>query len=234
MPIAFLRYDGILPALSGSTWGDRVVIDFISAVLEQYAQTNFLVGVMQHAQELKQRQKKQEDASYDTNLASSIIMVHPKEAIPTNEKDINQSSKNQRDESVEGSMKAPFASKEQHSSRTHNHSETFIAPGPFARICSTADIIIPTDITKPLQQRTPSYRALTQNLSSGTNLDKRGDDDASPLYPTSSPDCDSDSLDSLGKEPVAYSPKIFSTPQKEFSSVEKKEYSENSSDALEF
>ena len=190
---------------------------------------------MQHAHELKQRQKKIEDASYDTNLASSIIMVHPKGAIPTNEKDINQSGKNQRDQCVEGSTKAPIASKEQHSSRTHNHSETFIAPGPFARICSTADLIIPTNITKPLQQRTPSYRALTQNLSSGTNLDKQGDDDASPLYPTSSPDCDSDSVDSLGKETVAYSTKIFSASQKEFTLVEKNEFSDNSSSgALEF
>ena len=50
----------------------------------------------------------------------------------------------------------------------------FIAPGTFARICSTADLDLPIDVTAPLQNRSPSARALASNLSAGRNLHKQG------------------------------------------------------------
>jgi hypothetical protein len=39
-------FDGLFPGWSTTTFSDRIVVDFLSAVLEQHAQTNFLTGVM--------------------------------------------------------------------------------------------------------------------------------------------------------------------------------------------
>jgi len=39
-------YDGLFPGLGETTWGDRAVLAFVSAILEQTAQTSYLVQIM--------------------------------------------------------------------------------------------------------------------------------------------------------------------------------------------
>eukprot|EP00615_Pteridomonas_danica_P012223 CAMPEP_0114331996 /NCGR_PEP_ID=MMETSP0101-20121206/2784_1 /TAXON_ID=38822 ORGANISM="Pteridomonas danica, Strain PT" /NCGR_SAMPLE_ID=MMETSP0101 /ASSEMBLY_ACC=CAM_ASM_000211 /LENGTH=572 /DNA_ID=CAMNT_0001462515 /DNA_START=1507 /DNA_END=3225 /DNA_ORIENTATION=+ len=58
-------FDGLLPGMAVTTWGDRVVLDFLSAVLEQHAQTNFLVSVMRKSLEMTR-------PIYQGNHSSSI------------------------------------------------------------------------------------------------------------------------------------------------------------------
>lgn len=61
-------HDGLLP--TGPSWADNLTIDFLSAVLEQHAQTNFLIDVMRRTQEL---QRDSPSMRMDSTIAPGVL-----------------------------------------------------------------------------------------------------------------------------------------------------------------
>lgn len=144
-------FDGWLPGINDTTWGDAVTLSFLSAVLEQHAQTNFLVGVMSRALDLQTHLQQQQQEPQDPKAARAAVRQGKgnTQGLHSYGDDDYLGGYNDGGDAGNGgggsskgaSTTTPPSSRQplRLSSR-----QTKLSPGHMARLCSSSDLVWPT------------------------------------------------------------------------------------------
>lgn len=147
-------FDGWLPGINDTTWGDAVALSFLSAVLEQHAQTNFLVGVMSRALDLQTHLQQEPRDPKAAGAAMGQGQGNNQDLRSYGDDDYvggynDGDAGNSGRSGGGGSNSKGTSTTTQKSSPSSRQplplsSKTKLSPGHMARLCSSSDLVWPT------------------------------------------------------------------------------------------